>query len=403
MTPRSTSARQRDRGRPERAAPGHRSCWSWPRAAWPRRTCRTAPAFAQTVRGVTGPDGVGCQAGGQQPAVRRDGGARAGPAAAGARSGEVLGGRTAADVAAATAEQAAELDRPRRGRARRLGGRRGQRRRSPTSSSAGWSRWLAGGDAAAHRRHVVDGDRRGGARPGSASTDAVLEARAGAAAGAPAASTGSSRTCCRPDVAGPVAGPRRLLRRPGLPGPGAGPRSRVHRATPTLLEAAEPHAPRGSATLQGAARPVVVALRRPRRLRGRGLPRLQRAPARDGADGAARPRRGRRRRPHAREIAPGCDWLDTHPEVVEELVSERCGLVWRKVGRREPPQGRSRASAPSTTSVRPGLARARPRPAASRRPWSTTSAGPTSSAGCSTPGCPPARSRRLATGSVRMS
>lgn len=39
---------------------------------------------------------------------------------------------------------------------------------------------------------------------------------------------------------------------------------------------------------------------------------------------------------HTREISLGVTWLDTHPEVVEELVSHRWGLVWRKVGRREP-------------------------------------------------------------------
>jgi len=40
--------------------------------------------------------------------------------------------------------------------------------------------------------------------------------------------------------------------------------------------------------------------------------------------------------------------------VVEELVSPRFGLVWRKVGRREPPKA-ARAVHAATTSVRPGL------------------------------------------------
>lgn len=39
---------------------------------------------------------------------------------------------------------------------------------------------------------------------------------------------------------------------------------------------------------------------------------------------------------HTGEISLGLTWLDTHPEVVEELVSHRWGLIWRKVGRREP-------------------------------------------------------------------
>ena len=38
----------------------------------------------------------------------------------------------------------------------------------------------------------------------------------------------------------------------------------------------------------------------------------------------------------ARRSPPASRWLDNHPEVVEELVAERFGLVWRKVGRREP-------------------------------------------------------------------
>lgn len=39
---------------------------------------------------------------------------------------------------------------------------------------------------------------------------------------------------------------------------------------------------------------------------------------------------------HRDAIARGLAWLDSHPEVLDELVSERWGLVWRKVGRREP-------------------------------------------------------------------
>jgi len=56
---------------------------------------------------------------------------------------------------------------------------------------------------------------------------------------------------------------------------------------------------------------------------------------------------------HRSEIALGVNWLDTHPESVEELVSERWGLVWRKVGRREPGKA-ARAVNAATTAVRPG-------------------------------------------------
>ena len=57
---------------------------------------------------------------------------------------------------------------------------------------------------------------------------------------------------------------------------------------------------------------------------------------------------------HTEEISRGVRWIDTHPEVVEELVSERWGLIWRKVGRREPPKA-ARALNAVTTAVRPGL------------------------------------------------
>lgn len=57
---------------------------------------------------------------------------------------------------------------------------------------------------------------------------------------------------------------------------------------------------------------------------------------------------------HRPEVAAGLAWLETHPEVVEELVSDRFGVVWRKVGRREPPKA-ARALGAMTTSVWPGL------------------------------------------------
>jgi hypothetical protein len=55
------------------------------------------------------------------------------------------------------------------------------------------------------------------------------------------------------------------------------------------------------------------------------------------------------------EIAAGLGWIDSHPEVVEELVAERFGLVWRKVGRREPRKA-ARAIGAATTSLWQGFA-----------------------------------------------
>jgi len=57
---------------------------------------------------------------------------------------------------------------------------------------------------------------------------------------------------------------------------------------------------------------------------------------------------------HAPDIALGLEWLQTHPEVMDELISEKHGVVWRKVGRREPPKAVRSISA-VTTSMRPGL------------------------------------------------
>ena len=57
---------------------------------------------------------------------------------------------------------------------------------------------------------------------------------------------------------------------------------------------------------------------------------------------------------HAGDIALGLDWLRTHPEVMDELVSPVHGVVWRKVGRREPAKAVRSVSA-VTTSLRPGL------------------------------------------------
>jgi exopolysaccharide biosynthesis WecB/TagA/CpsF family protein len=57
---------------------------------------------------------------------------------------------------------------------------------------------------------------------------------------------------------------------------------------------------------------------------------------------------------HSASVAAGIRWLATHPEVVEELVSERHSLVWRKVGRREPRKA-ARALSAATAAVNPRL------------------------------------------------
>lgn len=59
-------------------------------------------------------------------------------------------------------------------------------------------------------------------------------------------------------------------------------------------------------------------------------------------------------RDHLPAILKGLRWLDEHPEVVETLVVPEKGVVWRKVGRREPRKA-VRAMAAITTSLSPGL------------------------------------------------
>ncbi len=56
---------------------------------------------------------------------------------------------------------------------------------------------------------------------------------------------------------------------------------------------------------------------------------------------------------HTDAIFLGLDWLRTHPEVDDELVSEEYALIWRKAGRREPAKA-ARKIAAVTTSIRPG-------------------------------------------------
>lgn len=58
-------------------------------------------------------------------------------------------------------------------------------------------------------------------------------------------------------------------------------------------------------------------------------------------------------RDHTDAIALGLSWLRSHPEVIEEMVSSTHDVIWRKVGRREPPKA-ARSLAAVSTSLRPG-------------------------------------------------
>lgn len=57
---------------------------------------------------------------------------------------------------------------------------------------------------------------------------------------------------------------------------------------------------------------------------------------------------------HSENITRGVNWLRIHPEVMDELVSSVHGVVWRKVGRREPKKA-TRSLGAVTTSIYPGL------------------------------------------------
>lgn len=55
---------------------------------------------------------------------------------------------------------------------------------------------------------------------------------------------------------------------------------------------------------------------------------------------------------HADRVTRGVEWLDQHPEVLGELISPRHAVVWRKVGRREPPKA-ARVLSAGLTSLAP--------------------------------------------------
>jgi hypothetical protein len=56
---------------------------------------------------------------------------------------------------------------------------------------------------------------------------------------------------------------------------------------------------------------------------------------------------------HTDAVFRGLDWLRSHPEVEDELISDEHALIWRKVGRREPSKA-ARTIAAVTTSIHPG-------------------------------------------------
>ncbi len=57
---------------------------------------------------------------------------------------------------------------------------------------------------------------------------------------------------------------------------------------------------------------------------------------------------------HRAAVASGLDWLTAHPECVEPLIAPELGVIWRKVGRREPRKAARLLSALGT-KVRPGF------------------------------------------------
>ncbi|MDB5560932.1 MAG: hypothetical protein JWN11_350, partial [Hyphomicrobiales bacterium] len=56
---------------------------------------------------------------------------------------------------------------------------------------------------------------------------------------------------------------------------------------------------------------------------------------------------------HWQSIVKGLGWLDARPETSAPLVSEADGVIWRKVGRREPAKAARKLSA-ITTALKPG-------------------------------------------------
>jgi len=59
---------------------------------------------------------------------------------------------------------------------------------------------------------------------------------------------------------------------------------------------------------------------------------------------------------HRAAVARGLGWVVRHPETAADLIADDVGVVWRKVGRREPSKFvRKARSAVSATTAAPGL------------------------------------------------
>jgi hypothetical protein len=57
---------------------------------------------------------------------------------------------------------------------------------------------------------------------------------------------------------------------------------------------------------------------------------------------------------HRPAIAKGLAWVGNHPELPTSLIDPELGVIWRKIGRREPPKA-MRSLRSVTTAIRPGL------------------------------------------------
>lgn len=57
---------------------------------------------------------------------------------------------------------------------------------------------------------------------------------------------------------------------------------------------------------------------------------------------------------HSAAISSGVSWLYKHPETREQLLDDRTGVIWRKVGRREPRKA-VRSARSVTTAFRPAM------------------------------------------------
>jgi len=200
--------------------------------------------------------------------------------------------------------------------------------------------------ARADRRFRLDAHRAAG---GAEVPGAVRARRARRDPAAPSqGAMASSRTRC-PGTASQPPGARRLLRRSGVSHPGAG-TAPCRNCEPQSLAAAERAQPDRAATGDAG---QWCALRRAHRRRRRGVPGLQRPPARDGADGLLDLYEAGGA-DHRSAITAGLSWLQNHPEAAGTLFDESSGVIWRKIGRREPRKA-VRSIRSMSTALWPGL------------------------------------------------